>query len=67
MPAPFGHLIQEKTYKVLKQYKEGQYILSKMVTDLPPVYSVIAMLQDLEWPTLKERRWAIKATIMFKI
>ena len=26
-----------KTYKVLKQYKEGQHVLSKMITDLPPV------------------------------
>ena len=29
--------------------------------------SVTAMLQDLEWPTLEERRWAIKATMLFKI
>ena len=29
--------------------------------------SVTAMLQDLEWPTLEERRWEIKATILFKI
>ena len=63
MLTPFGHLIQGKTCKVLKQYKEGQHVnvLSKMITDLPPV-SHAAMLQDLEWPTLEERRWAIKAT-----
>ena len=29
--------------------------------------SVTAMLQDLEWPTLEERRLAIKATMLFKI
>ena len=29
--------------------------------------SVTAMLQNLEWPTLEERRWAIKATMLFKI
>ena len=29
--------------------------------------SVTAMLQDLEWHTLEERRWAIKATMLFKI
>ena len=25
------------------------------------------MLQDLEWPTLEERQWAIKATMLLKI
>ena len=29
--------------------------------------SVIAMLQDLEWPTLEERRWTNKATMLLKI
>ena len=29
--------------------------------------SVTAMLQDLGWPTLEERRWSIKATMLFKI
>ena len=29
--------------------------------------SVTAMLQELELPTLEERRWAIKATMVFKI
>ena len=29
--------------------------------------SVTAMMQDLEWPTLEERRWVIKVTMLFKI
>ena len=29
--------------------------------------SVTAMLQELQWPTLEERRWAMKATMVFKI
>ena len=28
--------------------------------------SVTAMMQDLEWPTLEERRWVIKVTMLFK-
>ena len=29
--------------------------------------SVTAMMQDLEWPTLEERRWVTKVTMLFKI
>ena len=29
--------------------------------------SVTAMMQDLEWPTLEERRWVTKVTVLFKI
>ena len=28
--------------------------------------SVTAMMRDLEWPTLEERRWVIKVTMLFK-
>ena len=28
---------------------------------------VTAMMQDLEWPTLEERRWVSKVTMLFKI
>ena len=26
----------------------------------------MAMMQDLEWPTLEERRWVTKVTMLFK-
>ena len=29
--------------------------------------SVTAMMQDLEWPKLEERRWVSKVTMLFKI
>ena len=29
--------------------------------------SITAMMQDLEWPTLEEKRWVTKVTMLFKI
>ena len=35
--------------------------------DYSNLSSVTAMIQDLEWPTLEERRWVTKVTMLFKI
>ena len=46
MPAPFGHLTQEKhSYKV--QRRAARFVKN----DHRFTSSVTAMLQDLEWPT----------------
>ena len=60
MHAQSGHPIQERISKYLKQYKEEQPDLLRTIT--PIFSSVTAMMQDLEWPTLEERRWVTKVT-----
>ena len=42
MPAQFGHHIQEKTFKVLRQYKERQPDLLKMTWIYLKCYSYAA-------------------------
>ena len=64
MPAQFGHHMQERAFKVLRQYKERQASMLKMTIFTS---NVTAMMQDLGWPTLEKRGWSLKAIMLFKI
>ena len=52
------------TKKNMKQYKKDHQVVNN---DYSSFSSVTAMMQDLEWPTLEERRWATKVTTLFII
>ena len=66
MHAQFGHpSIQKRIFKYFKQYKEEQ---SGLLITTIPIFPVLwlCMMQDSEWPTLEERRWVTKVTMLFK-
>ena len=50
-----------RTFKYLKQYKKDHQVVNN---DYSSFSSVTAMMQDLEWPALEERRWATKVTVV---
>ena len=55
-----GHPVQKRTSKYLKQYKEEQPGLLRMIIPIFQCYSYDAGLRMAHACTLEERRWVTK-------
>ena len=57
----------KKNIQILEAVQRRAFAARFVKNDYSNFSSVTAMMQDLEWPTLEERRWVTKVTMLFKV